>query len=67
MTAGLFSPRFLPSAIGYTFAGVIVVIVVISSVIVGNGFAAFALSLLISLLRTVFIFLGIFAAGRKRH
>ena len=59
MTAGFLSPRFLPSATGYTFSAFMLLVVIVSSIIVGNGFAAFALSLFIALLRTVFVFLGI--------
>ncbi len=64
-TAGFFSPKFLPTAIGYTLSALVLLTVVISSFIVGNGAAAFLLSVLIALLRSVFLFLGIFSAGRR--
>ncbi len=63
-TAPLLSPRFLPAAIGYSVSAVLLAVVIVSSVAVGNGFGAFMLSILIAVLRAVFVFLGMLAAGR---
>ncbi|MBO4217728.1 MAG: hypothetical protein J5940_07260 [Clostridia bacterium] len=63
--AGFFSPFYLPAAIGYAVSALMLAVVIVSSVAVGNSFPAFLLSVLVALLRAVFVFLGILSAGRK--
>ena len=65
LDAGFFSFRRLPAAVGYTVSALLLVTVVVTSIAIGNSFVPFLLSILIAVLRTVFIFLGIWAAGRK--